>query len=211
MSTSDLGDWLGGARQTFSHEEAEFLAIRLPWWLSWWRICLQWRRLWLNSWVRKICWRRDRLPTPVFLGFPFGSAGKEYAYKPGDLGLIPVLGRFPWSRERLPTPVFWPGEIHGLHSLWGCKESDTTERLSIQSMPISDFGHLSLQLIIRMPVLLECQLWYILSFVKMLEKVNIFITGAHYSQLYDGTFPSILVFWHEEPGIIKWWPYLKVQ
>ena len=22
-----------------------------------------------NSWVRKICWRRDRLPTPVFLGF----------------------------------------------------------------------------------------------------------------------------------------------
>ena len=22
-----------------------------------------------DSWVRKICWRRDRLPTPVFLGF----------------------------------------------------------------------------------------------------------------------------------------------
>ena len=22
-------------------------------------------------------WRRDRLPTPVFLGFPCGSAGKE--------------------------------------------------------------------------------------------------------------------------------------
>ena len=27
------------------------------------------RRPWFNSWVRKICWRRDRLPTPVFLGF----------------------------------------------------------------------------------------------------------------------------------------------
>ena len=25
----------------------------------------------------KICWRRDRLPTPVFLGFPGVSAGKE--------------------------------------------------------------------------------------------------------------------------------------
>jgi len=24
-------------------------------------------------------WRRDRLPTPVFLGFPCGSAGKESA------------------------------------------------------------------------------------------------------------------------------------
>ena len=23
----------------------------------------------------KICWRRDELPTPVFLGFPCGSAG----------------------------------------------------------------------------------------------------------------------------------------
>ena len=28
-----------------------------------------------------ICWRRDRLPTPVFLRFPCGSAGKESAYK----------------------------------------------------------------------------------------------------------------------------------
>ena len=25
------------------------------------------------------CWRRDRLPTPVFLGFPYGSAGEESA------------------------------------------------------------------------------------------------------------------------------------
>ena len=27
--------------------------------------------------------------------------------------------------------VFWPGEFHGLYSLWGCKELDTTERLSL--------------------------------------------------------------------------------
>ena len=27
----------------------------------------------------KIPWRRDRLPTPVFLGFPCGLAGKESA------------------------------------------------------------------------------------------------------------------------------------
>ena len=26
---------------------------------------------------RKICWRRDRLPTPVFGGFPCGSAVKN--------------------------------------------------------------------------------------------------------------------------------------
>ena len=48
---------------------------------------------WFDSWVRKIPWRRDRLPTPVFLGIPCGSAGKESACNVGDLGLIPGLGR----------------------------------------------------------------------------------------------------------------------
>ena len=37
----------------------------------------------------------------------------------------------PLVRERLPTPVFWPGEFHELYSPWGCKESDTTEWLSL--------------------------------------------------------------------------------
>ena len=49
--------------------------------------------------------RRDRLPTPVLLGFPCGSAGKEYAFNARDLGSIPGSGRFPWRRDRLPTPV----------------------------------------------------------------------------------------------------------
>ena len=34
-------------------------------------------------------WRRDRLPTPVFLGFPGDSDCKESACNVGDLGLIP--------------------------------------------------------------------------------------------------------------------------
>ena len=40
-------------------------------------------------------WRRDRLPTRVFLGFPGGSAGKESACNAGDLGPIRGLGRTP--------------------------------------------------------------------------------------------------------------------
>ena len=47
------------------------------------------------SCVRKIRWRRDRLPTPVFLGFPCGSAGKESACNVGDLGPIRELGSSP--------------------------------------------------------------------------------------------------------------------
>ena len=48
-----------------------------------------------DSWVRKIPWRRDRVPTLVFLGFFCGSAGKESACNGGDLGSIPGLGRSP--------------------------------------------------------------------------------------------------------------------
>ena len=47
---------------------------------------LQCRRSQFDSWVGKICWRRGRLPTPVFLGFPGGSAGKESACSVGMAG-----------------------------------------------------------------------------------------------------------------------------
>ena len=46
-----------------------------------------------DSWVRKTCWKRYRLPTPVFLGFHGGSDGEEFACSVGDLGSIPGLGR----------------------------------------------------------------------------------------------------------------------
>ena len=50
----------------------------------------------------KIHWRRDRLPTPVFLGFPCGSAGKESACDAGDLSLIPGLWRSPGEGKDYP-------------------------------------------------------------------------------------------------------------
>ena len=48
-----------------------------------------------HMFIGKIPWRRDRLRTPVFLGFPGGSVGKESACNVGDLGSIPGLGRSP--------------------------------------------------------------------------------------------------------------------
>ena len=65
---------------------------------QWERIHLSCRRPWFDSWVWKI-WRRDRLPTVVFLGFPCGSAGKESSCSVGDLGSIPGLGRPPGERN----------------------------------------------------------------------------------------------------------------
>ena len=52
---------------------------------------------------------------------------------PEDAGSTPGSGRFPWRRAWQSTPVFVPGESHGQrsrlagYSLWGHKESDTTE------------------------------------------------------------------------------------
>ena len=66
------------------------------------KIHLQCRRPWFDSWVGKISWRRNRLPTPVILGFPGGSAGKESSCNVGDLGLIPGLGRSPGEGKGCP-------------------------------------------------------------------------------------------------------------
>ena len=64
------------------------------------------RRPWFDSCIRKIPWRRDRLPTPVFLGFPGGSAGKESACNAEDLGSIPELGRSPGEGKGYPLQYF---------------------------------------------------------------------------------------------------------
>ena len=60
------------------------------------------RRPQFDCWVRKICWRRDRLPTPVFLGFPCGLAGKVSACSVGDLGSSLRLGRSPGEGKGYP-------------------------------------------------------------------------------------------------------------
>ena len=85
---------------------------------------LQCKRSWFYSWGGKIHWRWDRLPTPVFLGFPGGSAGKESVCTAGDLGLIPGLGKYPGEGKGYPLQYF------GL-------ENSTT----IQSMGLQRVGH----------------------------------------------------------------------
>ena len=79
-----------------------------------------------DPWVGMIHWRRDTLPTPVFLGFSGDSAGKETACNKkkkkkkestlnvGDLGSIPELGRFPGEWNSYPLQYYglvripWP-------------------------------------------------------------------------------------------------------
>ena len=105
------------------------LILRVTFYLSWTSLVAQlvknppaMQETWFDSWVEKICWRRDRLPTPVFLDFPGGSAGKESACNEGDLGSIPGLRR-PLG-EGMATPssipawrIPWTEEFGGLQSM----------------------------------------------------------------------------------------------
>ena len=94
---------------------------------------MQCRRPQLYSWVGKIPRRRDRLPTPVFLGFPGGSDGKESACNVGDPGSIPGWARSPGEGNGNPLQYSclenpmdrgaWRATVHRV------AESDTTEWL----------------------------------------------------------------------------------
>ena len=73
---------------------------------------------------REVPLAKDRLPTPVFLGFPGGSVGKESACDEGDPGSIPGLGRSPGEGKGYPL------QYSGLENSMGprgCKRSDMTK------------------------------------------------------------------------------------
>ena len=96
--------------------------------------------------------RRDRLPTPVFLGFPGDSDSKESTGNVRDLGLIPGLGRSPRGGHGNPLQYSCLENPHAQRSLagdspWDRKESDKTERLSTaQHSTFSLCVHMTLSL-----------------------------------------------------------------
>ena len=81
------------------------------------------------SWVRKIPWRKERLPTPLFLGFLCGSAGKESACNVGDLDLMPGLGRSPGEGNSYPL------QYSGLENSMDC----ITHGVATSQTRLSDF------------------------------------------------------------------------
>ena len=87
--------------------------------------------VWFLGWEDAL--DKDRLPTPVFLGFPGDKVCPQFR-RPG---FNPWVGEIPWRKAWQPTPVLLPGESHGQRNLvgyspWDHKESDTTEHLSTQ-------------------------------------------------------------------------------
>ena len=94
----------------------------------------------LDSREGKIPWRRDRLLTPVFLGFPDGSNGKEHACSAGDLGWEDPLEkgmathssilawRIPWTEE--------PGGLHFMGSQCDWETEHSAARVYIRASQV---------------------------------------------------------------------------
>ena len=116
-----------------------------------------------DSWAGKIPWKRDRLPTPVLMGFPGGSEGIESVCNVGDLGSIPGLGRSPGGHGN-PLQQSCLENPHGQRILVATvhgvpKRSDMTEWLSTcpTAPPASDSSQRRHQqtgiILIFMPIL----------------------------------------------------------
>ena len=92
---------------------------------------------------------------PVLPGaFPGGSDDKESACNTGGPRFDARIGKIPWRKD---TPVFLPGKSHGQRSLagyspWGCRELDTTKRLTL---PLSILHQIFNELIILHKCLTE--------------------------------------------------------
>ena len=90
------GEAFGGER-----EERKRIGIKIEIWVGN-RIHWQCRRPQFEFWVRKVHWRRDRLPIPIFLGFSGGSAGKNPPARSEAWVQPPGWGRSPGEGNCYP-------------------------------------------------------------------------------------------------------------
>ena len=57
---------------------------------------------WFDSWVRRVPWRRDGLPAPLFSGFPWWLSWGKVHLRCRRPGSVPGLGRFPGGGHGSP-------------------------------------------------------------------------------------------------------------
>ena len=80
--------------------------------------------------------RRDRLPTPVFLGFPCGSSGKEST----NLGSVSGLGRSPGEGKGYPL------QYSGLENSMDC----IVHGVAKSQTRLSNFHYLTNEILINL-------------------------------------------------------------
>ena len=80
-------------------------------------------------------------------GLPWWLIGKDSFGPYGRHEFNPWVRKIPWRRKWQCTPVLLPGKSHGQrslagYSLWGYKQSDTTERLTHTDTRLNRWDHL---------------------------------------------------------------------
>ena len=95
-----------GSSQTRDQTQAPCVScidrqVRLPWWFSWSRVCPSCGRPRFDPWACKICWRREWLPTPVFL--------------PGEFHGQRSLVNYSRGHNELDTTEWLATELYGLN------------------------------------------------------------------------------------------------
>ena len=102
-----------------------------------------------NKWsVRKVNWGAMycyQFPWGVPCSFPCGSVIKNHPVNAEDPSSIPGVWRFSWDSKRKPTSFSLPGKFTeerrlAGYSPWDCKESDKTEWLSMQCVPLESIS-----------------------------------------------------------------------
>ena len=78
------------------------------------RICLQCRRPWFDSWVGKIPWRKEQLPTSVFWPGEFHGLYSPWAHKESDTTELYLnFPHIPISSATIDEFVFFRFYING--------------------------------------------------------------------------------------------------
>ena len=157
-----------------------------------------------DSWVGRIPWRRDRLPTPVYLGFPAGSACKESACIAGGLDSIPELGRSPG--EGNGYPLQYSGLVNSMDCIVHGVTYSRTEWLSLS---------LALRTIFSLAILLHHCIFHFFLISKYRYFTSlIFIFFSLYTLVLDYLSQLTIlnaVFTEMTPFIILWLLFLYPQ
>ena len=147
----------------------------------------------------KIRWRRDRLATPVFLGFPCGSAGIE---SPGN---VEVLGSILGWEDPLEKGKSTHSSILAWRipwTIWNHKELDMTEWLSLSLFTIMEWGassHLTLRTVAESNW--PCQIfpWWPLFFIPISWPSSLLSSSSHHICRYTSESPVFLKIKYASP------------
>ena len=134
--------------------------------------------------VRKTPWRRDRLPSPVFLGFSGGSDGKESACNAGDLGSIPGLGRSPEGGHDNPLQYSCLENPHEQRNLVGYSHGVTKSDCTLSSVD-TILLHLSLFSYFKKYFGLWFRYIYFWNFLTSVLLFRKYISGISHMKIYS--------------------------